>query len=134
MIIGDSLKRCAGNYPAKLAVKDQYGKYFPQGFSYTYKEAYLAVNRLANGFLKLGLKPGDRVAVQTGTGIGHYLSLFALSKVGMAITPIDRSFMPDEITYQLEDSAARGFIVDADIYEKENRNDPSSAQKTGVSH
>ena len=66
--------------------------------------------------LKLGLKPGDRVAVQTGTGIGHYLSLFALMKAGMAIAPIDRSFMPEEIAYQLEDSGARGFIVDSDIY------------------
>lgn len=116
MIIGDALKRCARNYPDKLAVKDEYGKVFPRGFGYTYGELDIAVNRLAQSFLKLGLRPGDRVAVQTGTGIGHYLSLFALAKVGMAIAPIDRSFMPEEIAYQIEDSGARGFIVDGDIY------------------
>ena len=38
MIIGNSLKRCATNYPDKIAIRDEYGKYFPRGFSYTYKE------------------------------------------------------------------------------------------------
>ncbi|MDR3556586.1 MAG: AMP-binding protein [Syntrophobacteraceae bacterium] len=118
MIIGNSLERGARNYPDKTAIEDQYGKYFPSGFSYTYKEINQAAKRLANSLLKLGLKPGDRVAVQTGTGIGHYLSLFALLKAGMAIAPIDRSFMPEEIAYQLEDSGARGFIVDSDIYKE----------------
>ncbi len=118
MIIGNSLERCARNYPDKTAIKDEYGKYFPAGFSYTYKELNQAAKRLANSFLKLGLRHGDRVAVQTGTGIGHYLSLFALMKAGMAIAPIDRSFMPEEIAYQLEDGGARGFIVDLDIYKE----------------
>ena len=116
MIIGNSLKRCAANYPDKVAVKDEYGKHFPQGFTYTYRELSEAANRLANSLLKIGLKPGDRVAVQTGTGIGHYLSLFALMRAGMAIAPIDRSFMPEEIAYQIKDGGARGFIVDSDIY------------------
>jgi acyl-CoA synthetase (AMP-forming)/AMP-acid ligase II len=76
-----------------------------------------AVNCLANSFLSLGLKRGDRIAVQTGTGIGHIFSLLALTKVGMAIVPIDRTYMADEITYQIQDSGSRGFIVDADIYQ-----------------
>jgi len=63
MIIGDALKRCALNYPDKPAVKDEYGKYFPRGFGYTYRELFEAANRLANSLLKLGLKKGDRVAV-----------------------------------------------------------------------
>ncbi len=117
MIIGDALKRCAGNYPDKPAVRDEYGKYFPRGFGYTYRELFDAANRLANSLLKLGLKKGDRVAVQTGTGIGHFLSIFGITKAGMAIAPIDRSFMADEIAFQVENSGARAYIVDADIYE-----------------
>ncbi len=117
MVIGDALRRCAENYSSKLAIKDQYGKHFPPGFSYTYRELSETVNRLANSFLSLGLRKGDRVAVQTGTGIGHFLSLLALTKVGMAIAPIDRTYMADEITYQIQDSGARGLIVDADIYQ-----------------
>ena len=116
MLIGDALRRSAGNYPDKLAVKDEYGKYFPAGTSYTYKELSDTVNRLSNNLLALGLRKGDRVAVQTGTGLGHILSLLALAKAGMAIAPIDRTFMPDEIAYQIKDSGARGFIVDADIF------------------
>ncbi|UCF55840.1 MAG: AMP-binding protein [Deltaproteobacteria bacterium] len=122
MLVADALKRSVRNYPDKLAIKDEYGKHFPPGSSYSYKELSEAVNRLGNSFLSLGLKKGDRVAVQTGTGIGYFLSLFALTKVGMAIAPVDRTFMADEITYQIQDSGARGFIADADIYiEKINR-------------
>ncbi|MBN2124565.1 MAG: AMP-binding protein [Deltaproteobacteria bacterium] len=116
MLIGDALRRSAGNYPDKLAVRDEYGKHFPAGTGYTYRELNERVNRLGNSLLSLGLKRGDRVAVQTGTGMGYFLSLFALAKAGLAIAPIDRTFMADEIVYQIQDSAARGFIVDEDIY------------------
>ena len=116
MVIGDALRRSAGNYPNKPAVRDEYGKYFLAGTGYTYKELNETVNRLGNNLLALGLEKGDRVAVQTGTGLGHILSLLALAKVGMVIAPIDRTFMPDEIAYQIQDSGARGFIVDADIF------------------
>jgi len=117
MIIGEALKRSAQNYPDKLAVKDEYGKYFPAGFSYTYKQLLETVNRLGNSLLALGLKRGDRVAVQTGTGIGHIVSVLSLANVGMAIAPIDRTFMGEEIAYQINDSGAAAFICDADLYE-----------------
>jgi len=117
MIIGDALRRCATNYPQKFAVSDKYGKYFSGNSSYTYEELNKAVNRLANGLLDLGLARGDKVAVQTGTGLGHVLSLLALTKAGMAIVPIDRTFVPEEILYQVQDSGARGVIVDADLYQ-----------------
>ena len=118
MLIGDALRRSAGNFPDKPAVRDDYGKYFPVGTGYTYRELNETVNRLGNNLLALGLNKGDRVAVQTGTGLGHILSLLALAKVGMAIAPIDRTFMSEEIAYQIEDSGARAFITDADIFTK----------------
>ena len=117
MVIGDALRRCAVNYSDKLAVKDEYGNHFPEGFSYSYGELFETVNRLANSFLSLGLKKGDRVAVQTGTGMGYVVSLLALAKVGMIIAPVGRICMEDEIAYQIQDSRAKGFILDADIFE-----------------
>lgn len=118
MIIGEALKRAAINYRDKIAVKDDYGKYFPAGFSYTYGQLMETVNRLGNSLLSLGLKRGDRVAVQTGTGIGHVVSLLSLANVGMAIAPIDRTFMGEEIVYQINDAGAAAFICDADIYKE----------------
>lgn len=118
MLIRDGLRRSARNYANRIAVKDEYGKHFPAGTSYTYKELHEATNRLANSLLSMGLKKGDRIAVQTGTGMGYFLSLFALAKAGFAIAPIDRTFMPEEIVYQVADSGARGFILDNDIYEE----------------
>jgi long-chain acyl-CoA synthetase len=121
MLIGDALRRSAVNYANKPAFKDEYGRHFPEGSSYTYQELFDHVNRLANSLLSLGLKKGDRVAVQTGTGMGYVLSLLALTRVGMIIAPIGRTAMGDEIIYQIHDSGARGFIVDVGIYEAKIR-------------
>lgn len=118
MLIGDALLRSADNYPDKLAVRDDYGKHFPEKTAYTYRELNETVNRLANNLRSMGLKKGDRVAVQTGTGMGHILSLLALAKSGMAIAPIDRTFMSEEVAYQVLDSGARAFICDEDIYQQ----------------
>jgi acyl-CoA synthetase (AMP-forming)/AMP-acid ligase II len=118
MLIGDALRRSARNYSDKTAIKDEYGKHFPAGTCYTYNELNDKANRLGNSLISLGLKRGDRIAVQTGTGLGYVLSLCALTNVGMAIVPIDRTFMAAEIAYQIQDSGAKGFIVDTDIYEE----------------
>jgi len=114
MLIGDALRRTARNYSNKPAIKDEYGKHFPEGFSYTYGDLFNTVNRLANSLLSLGLRRGDRVAVQTGTGMGHIVSLLALTKVGMIIAPIGQTCVGQEIAYQIQDSGASGFIADAD--------------------
>ena len=116
MVIGEALARAARNYAGKLALKDMYGKYFPAGYSLTFAELDTITNRLAHNLLKLGLVPGDRVTVQTGTGAGHVLSLLALAKAGLAIAPIDRTYVGEEITYQVNDAGSRAYIVDADIY------------------
>ncbi|WP_300465270.1 AMP-binding protein [Desulfobacula sp.] len=118
MVIGDALNRCVKNYPDKLAFKDEYGKFFAKGVSFSYKKLNQTINCLCNNLLSLGLKKGDRVAVQTGTGTGFFISLLALLKAGLVIAPIDLTFMKDEITYQVEDSGAKVFIVDTDIYDK----------------
>jgi acyl-CoA synthetase (AMP-forming)/AMP-acid ligase II len=116
MVFGDALRRCVGNHPDKPVLIDEYGKHFPAGQTYTYGAMFEAVNRLANSLLALGLDKGDRVAVQTGTGTGHILTLFALARAGMVAAPIDRTFTPGEVSFQLSDSGARGLVVDADLY------------------
>jgi long-chain acyl-CoA synthetase len=116
MIIGEAFARIVAIHGDKTALKDMYGKYFPVGYSFTYEELDVATNRLANHFLGMGLRRGDRVSVQTGTGTGHVLALLALAKAGMAIAPIDRTYTAEEIVYQATDAGSRAFIVDADIY------------------
>ncbi len=118
MLLGDALLRSAKNYADKVAFRDEYGKHYALGTRFTYGELNQTINRIANNLLAMGLARGDRVAVQTGTGCGHFLSIFALAKAGLAIAPIDKAFMADEITYQINDSGARAFICDVDLYEE----------------
>ncbi len=117
MVIGEALKRVAINYGEKLAVRDEYGKHFPRGTSLSYRQLAENANRLANSFLGLGLERGDRVAVQTGTGIGHALCLIGLTNAGLAMAPIDRSYTATETLYQLQDSDARALVIDDDLYQ-----------------
>jgi ribosomal protein S18 acetylase RimI-like enzyme len=46
--------------------------------SWTYGELDLSARRLAAGFLRTGLKPGDRVLLRTGNDIAFVTSFFAL--------------------------------------------------------
>ena len=55
MLISDALQRSAANYPDKVALQDEYGKHYPRGHRFTYRELHQSVNRLANGFLDIGL-------------------------------------------------------------------------------
>lgn len=118
MVIGDAFRTNCRNYPLKLAVKDEYQKHYPPGTNYTYSELENAVDRLANSLLALGLRPGDRVSIQTGAGLAHVTSLLALVSVGMIATPIDRTFTSAEIDYQIEDAGVAACIVDEDIYQE----------------
>ncbi len=116
LVVGQAFARAAANYADKPALKDMYGKYFPEGTSFTYRELDAVTNRLANHLLELGLRRGDRVSLQTGTGTGHVVSLLALAKAGLATAPIDRTYVGDEIVYQVNDAGSRAYILDADIY------------------
>jgi len=118
MLIGDALRRSSNVYSDKIAVIDKFGKYVPVGSKYTYKELYEVVNRLANGLVSLGLTKGDRIAVLSEHRIGCVISLLASVKVGLVYSPINPALLGDEVAYLIQDSGARAFIVDADLFHK----------------
>jgi crotonobetaine/carnitine-CoA ligase len=78
----------------------------------TYAQLNVAVNRLANGLLNLGIKPGDRVAVMLDHHIDHIVTFFALTKLGLVLVPVNVHLSGGPLTYLLRHSEPRCVIAD----------------------
>ena len=81
------------------------------GCEITYRELDLRANRMARHFQRLGVSPGDRVAVLLERGLDAYVALFALLKLRAAYVPIDANHPPERLRYILEDSRATAAVA-----------------------
>ncbi len=71
-----------------------------------------ASDRLANAFLALGLKAGDRVAILLPQSPDVVITHLALYKMGALALPLASVFGPDALDYRLKDSGARAIVLD----------------------
>ena len=63
----------------------------------TYHELACLTNRIANGLVALGLKPGDAVAVDMPMHAASVAIYLGIVKAGCVVVGIADSFAPDEI-------------------------------------
>lgn len=87
-------------YPNKEVLHDGYRRL-------TYQKLRDEATWLASGLKQLGIKKGDRVAVCLPNWNEFIIVLFALSKVGAILIPLNTQFKSDEIEYILKDSGAK---------------------------
>ncbi len=78
----------------------------------SWKELVAEVALLAGGLQKLGVEPGDRVAILSQNSDLYYLSLFGISWAGGVIVPINTRLAPAELVYWLSDSGSTVVLVD----------------------
>ena len=83
----------------------------------TYGEILEAVDKLAAYLSSLGVKKGDKVAFFLRNSPEFIYSVFAASKLGAIIVPINTFLKEDELTYILEDSGSSVLITSA-IHDK----------------
>lgn len=81
----------------------------------TWSQVNRRVNRLANGLISLGLRPGDRVACLFRNCHRHAEILFALAKVGCVSVAIPPRSVGREIALIANDGGARAFFVGPDF-------------------
>lgn len=74
--------------------------------------------KLADGFQKLGLEPGDRVATLMNKGEDFLVSLLAIWRLGATHVPLFTAFAPGAIEMRLESSQAKFVICDHAQYPK----------------
>jgi long-chain acyl-CoA synthetase len=76
-----------------------------------YAEVNGAANKIANGLVNLGVKPGDKVALMLPNTPHFVLCYYAILKVGATVVPMNVLFKRHEVEYHLGDSDSVALIV-----------------------
>jgi acyl-CoA synthetase (AMP-forming)/AMP-acid ligase II len=105
MVIGDLAAQAARRYPGKKA-------YVFQGRSLTFAEFNARINALADAFGRMGLGPGQKVAVLSFNSPDMLAVLFASAKAGLIFVPINFRMAPPEIRFVLNDAGVDLFLVE----------------------
>jgi long-chain acyl-CoA synthetase len=106
--VGDSLTRTAASRPDQLAVVDGDRRL-------TYAEFNGYVNRLAHGLAGLGYERGAALAMASGNSADFLAVYYACAKLGVVCVPVNLGWRPDEVTYVLGHSQARGIVVESQL-------------------
>lgn len=77
----------------------------------TYKNFFETVNRVANGFLSLGIRKGDRIAILLPNCIEFPYAWLAANMIGAVMVPVNARFVAPEIAYILNHSEARILVT-----------------------
>lgn len=81
----------------------------------TYGELELRSRRIAHGFRKWGLEPGDCVAVLLGNGEGFFDVYWACFRSGLFITPVNWHLAEAEVGYIVDNCDASLFVASAEF-------------------
>ena len=77
----------------------------------SYAEFDAAVDRLAAGLLRLGLRRGDHVAVWLTNSPEWVLTFFACARIGAPLIPVNTRYREEEVAYILRQSDARVLVM-----------------------
>jgi long-chain acyl-CoA synthetase len=98
------LERAAKCYPKRIAVASEMTEI-------TYEKLDSVSNQFANSLHALGVKRGDRVAIQLPNIPQFIIAYFGVLKAGAVVTAISPLYREREVKYQLKDSAAETIVT-----------------------
>lgn len=81
------------------------------GRRYSYQDLSHAIDQAACGFLSLGIRSGDRIALWSANAPEWMVSFLGLAKIGAITVPIDPAAAKENLHYILEQSESCGLIV-----------------------
>ncbi|HEX4736805.1 MAG TPA: malonyl-CoA synthase [Allosphingosinicella sp.] len=82
----------------------------PDGTRLSYGEMLERSGRLANLFVRLGVRPGDRIAIQAEKSVWALLVYLATLRAGAVHLPLNPAYTPAEVRYFLQDAEPALFI------------------------
>jgi fatty-acyl-CoA synthase len=109
-VIADMIRRTAYHYPDKEALV--FGER-----TYTYSALEDACNQAANALRDLGVQKYDRVAILAHNTAHHVLTWLGCCKIGAVYLAINYLLRGKDITYCINHSEAKVFIVEDALYD-----------------
>ncbi|MDQ0347405.1 malonate--CoA ligase [Ancylobacter vacuolatus] len=82
------------------------------GVALTYAEFERRTAQVANALVALGLKPGDRVAVQVEKSLEAVFAYLGTVRAGGVFLPLNTAYTPPEVEYFLGDAEPAIFVCD----------------------
>lgn len=102
----EHIQNKASLYGSRVFLEDWGGK-----TRYTYREFAQVTSVMAWGFSRLGVDPGDRVAILHPNHTDFVLAYCSIIQAGGVAVPINTLYTPREISYILEDSGAQTLVT-----------------------
>ncbi|MCB1541212.1 MAG: AMP-binding protein, partial [Rhodoblastus sp.] len=82
------------------------------GALHSYADVEAGSARMAGALVALGVKPGDRVAVQIEKSLQAVLLYLGCARAGAVFLPLNTAYTPAEIEYFLTDAEPTVFVCD----------------------
>jgi acyl-CoA synthetase (AMP-forming)/AMP-acid ligase II len=106
--LNEMLEGRVEEHPNKLALsfKDR---------RWTYAEFRREVDRVANGFIRIGVKKGDRIAFVLPNCAEFLFAVFAVTKMNAVFVPLNPQYTAEEAEYVLHHSEASIILTSAEL-------------------
>jgi long-chain acyl-CoA synthetase len=105
--VAEAFRITTEQHPDDVAVRNRDGS-----ISITWGEVRDRADALAGGLAKLGVRPGDTVALMFGNRPEFHISDLAAMTIGAVPFSIYQTYTPEQIQYLISDSGARVAIVE----------------------
>ena len=106
-MLPDWLARCAENHPQYLAVQCE-------EVQWSFAELDRQATRLARQLAATGVQEGHRVALLAANGLRYVAFVFALTRLGAILVPLNLRLTLEELCWQVRDVHASLLVCDAD--------------------
>jgi carnitine-CoA ligase len=82
---------------------------------WTYAEFQREVERVANGFVRLGVKKGERIAFLLPNSAEFLFATFAVTRIGAIFVPLNPQYTAEEAEYVLQHSEASTVLTSPEL-------------------
>ncbi|HKX52025.1 MAG TPA: AMP-binding protein, partial [Candidatus Binatia bacterium] len=106
--LNEMLQSRVKQHPEKLALifKDE---------QWSYAGFHREVDRIANGFIRIGVKRGDRIAFVLPNCAEFLFAVFAVTKIGAVFVPLNPQYTAEEAEYVLQHSEASIILTSPEL-------------------
>ena len=107
------------NAPRTLEAFFEFGLMFPewefivfQDERYSYQDIHTKAAQMSNALKEAGIQKGDRVAICMANNPEYIISFMAITSMGAVCVLLNSWWVPDEVSYGLDNSKAKILIAD----------------------